>query len=89
MNDELLIDKAYVEISTYRTRVLKNCTKEGDMPVVLAKKSGIRPNHISKTLRELKDKNMVVCINEEARKGRLYRLTEKGSIIQNAIRRED
>lgn len=85
MNDELIIDKAYVEISGYRTKVLRSCTLEGDIPTNLSKKSGIRVNHISKTLKELKNKNMVVCINEEAKKGRVYRLTQKGSRIKDIL----
>ena len=31
-----------------------------------------------KALRELKDKGLVECVNEEYRKGRLYRLTSEG-----------
>ena len=34
-------------------------------------------NHISNTLKELKDHDLVECINPEVRKGRLYRLTDK------------
>lgn len=85
MNDELVIDKAYVEVSGYRTRVLKSCTLEGDIPTNLSKKSGIRTNHISKTLKELKSRGMVICINEDAKKGRVYRLTKKGDKIKNSL----
>ena len=34
-------------------------------------------------LKELKKENIVVCLNEDARKGRLYKNTEKLKIIQN------
>lgn len=35
-------------------------------------------NHISATLRQLKEHELIECINPEVKKGRLYRLTYKG-----------
>ncbi len=56
----------------------------------IAKDSGIRTNHISKVLNELKSKEMVECINEEVRKGRLYRLTDTGKdVLANINEQED
>ena len=81
MNEELLITVAYVEISSYREKAMKAIGKETKMPKQIAKESGILPNHISKVLKELKDKDLAVCINEEMRKGRLYRLTDKGLAV--------
>ena len=54
--------------------------------VKIAKDSGIRTNHISKVLSELKGKEIVECINEEARKGRLYRLTSTGKEVLDNIK---
>ena len=43
-------------------------------------------NHISNTLKELKDHELVECINNpEVRKGRLYRLTDKGELINKKL----
>ena len=60
---------------------------EGDVkiPSVIAKDSGIKTNHISKILSELKVHELVECINPEVRKGRLYRLTDKGDVILNNL----
>lgn len=56
------------------------------IPTQIAENSGIRTNHISKVLGELKVHELVECINPEAKKGRLYRLTEKGEdIVGNLI----
>lgn len=56
------------------------------IPTQIAENSGIRTNHISKVLGELKAYELVECINPEAKKGRLYRLTEKGEdIVGNLI----
>ncbi|WP_369814541.1 hypothetical protein [Methanobrevibacter sp. YE315] len=51
------------------------------MPTQIASETGIRRNHISKVLRELKESGVAECINEEAKRGRLYRLTDLGEDI--------
>ena len=48
---------------------------------MIANKSDIRTNHISNVLTQLKNHGLVVCLNEEARKGRLYKLTERGDFV--------
>mgnify|MGYP002762717424 FL=1 len=85
MNDETLKLKGYIEASTYRTKVIKALNKAPQMPTKIAKDTGIRPNHISMTLNQLKNKQLIKCINEEARKGRIYKLTETGEEIQKII----
>lgn len=68
----------YVKNSKYRTRVMKALDGEVKMPSELAQDAEIFQNHISATLRELKEHDLIVCINPEMRKGKLYRLTDKG-----------
>ena len=81
---EILTEISYVKISKYRAKVMKSLDGEVKIPTNIAKDSEIRPNHISKVLSELKAHNLVECINPEARKGRLYRLTEKGDeLVKN------
>ena len=77
--------KDYVKKSGYRTRVLKTLEKDAKIPSEIAKDSGIYQNHISNTLRDLKEHELIECINPEVRKGRLYRLTEKGEKIAREI----
>ena len=81
MNDELLILKSYVEISSYRLKALKAIGYDLKRPTEIAKETNIIPNHISKVLRELKEHNLAVCINPEMRKGRLYKLTPLGKTL--------
>ena len=85
MSDELLTEISYVNISKYRTKVMKSLDGEVLIPSQIAKNSGIRTNHISKVLSELKSHELVECINPEVKKGRLYRLTEKGEDVVNNI----
>ena len=86
LSDEMLIEMSYVQISKYREKTLKSIGDEVKIPTNIAKDSGIRTNHISKVLSELKNKEIVECINEEARKGRLYRLTDTGKEVLDTIK---
>ncbi|MBE6503342.1 winged helix-turn-helix domain-containing protein [uncultured Methanobrevibacter sp.] len=88
-NDELLKLTSYVQISKYREKTLKSIGDEVKIPTNIARDSGIRTNHISKVLSELKGKEIVECINEEARKGRLYRLTDTGKNVLENIKEND
>ena len=77
---------AYVIVSEYRERALIVLNDNNVMmPKYIAEKCMVRSNHISKTLKELKNHGLVVCINEEARKGRLYQITPLGQEIVELI----
>ena len=82
MSDELL---RYVNKSSYRVKVLKSLGEDVKIPKEIASDSGILPNHISNVLRQLKEKEIVECINPEVRKGRLYRLSGNGLDILNKL----
>ncbi len=61
-------------------------TLEGDVkiPSQIARDSDILQNHISSTLQQLREHELVECINPEVRKGRLYRLTDVGEdVVKN------
>lgn len=88
MNIELMIEEQYIKNSTYRTKTIKAIGPNIKTPTQIGLDSDILINHISKTLGELKQKDIVECINEEAHKGRLYRLTEKGQQIYKDINGE-
>ena len=81
LTDEMLIEISYVEISQYRKKVMKSLEGNVKIPTAIANDSGIRTNHISKVLSELKAHQLVECINPEVRKGRLYRHTDKGETV--------
>ena len=76
----------YVNRSKYRVRTLKAIGDGVKMPKEIAEDSGILQNHISNVLRELKDKDLVECLNPNARKGRLYRLSDDGKDMLDKIK---
>ena len=75
----------FVNKSSYRVKVLKSLKDEVKMPKEIAEDSGILPNHISNVLRQLKEKDIVECLNPEVRKGRLYRLSETGLYVLDQL----
>ena len=89
MDDETLIKLAYIDISSYRRKAAKTLKDDVKTPTRVAEDTGIRRNHISKVLRELKEAGVAECINEEAHRVRLYRLTSVGDeIVDELIERE-
>ena len=85
VSDEMLKEINYVQISTYRTKVLKAIGDEVKIPSKIAKDSDIMQNHISNVLKQLREHELVECINREVNKRRLYRLTEKGNELFNNL----
>lgn len=80
--EEYLTIAAYIKCSDYRVKVVSYLRDhEYGIPRDIAKGIGIRQNHISKVLSELKSKRVIVCLNPEARKGRIYRLTDEGEKV--------
>ena len=75
----------YVNKSSYRSRALKAIGNDVKIPKEIAKDSGILQSHISNVLRDLKENNLVECLNPRMRKGRLYRLSEEGLEILDKI----
>ena len=75
---------AYINRSQYRLKVMKTLEGNVKIPSEIAKDTEIFQNHISATLRQLKEHELIECINPEVRKGRLYRLTEHGEdVVKN------
>ena len=76
----------YIKKSEYRRKVLKTLANDTKIPSQIAKDTGIVQNHISNTLRQLKEHGLVECINPEVRKGRLYRLTDEGEEVVTSLK---
>lgn len=85
MDDEMLKKVAYVNISSYRNRTVKALKDDIKTPTEISRDTGINRAHMSNVLRELKECEIVECINEEVRKGRIYRLTGTGEEIADHL----
>lgn len=71
----------FIKISPYRTNTLKSIGEGLKIPSEIAKELDVRTSQVSAALHDLKEKNLVVCVNEDARKGRLYKCTPLGHEI--------
>lgn len=71
----------YVKASKHRTIILENLDNKMKTPTELGKIANIHTTHASKILKQLKDKKLVECLNEEDIKGRFYTTTKLGNEI--------
>lgn len=77
-----------VVASEYRQLVLHALSEHPRTPTQIADEISKHQSHVSKTLRELDRMGLVECLNPDAKKGRLYRLTEDGEQIYNRLSSE-
>ena len=68
----------FIKASEYRKEILIELDGAPKTPTELSNKTNIHRSHISNTLNELLDKEVVKVLNPDASKGRLYQLTEEG-----------
>lgn len=75
---ELYSILGFVKVSKYRIETLKTIGNSYKMPSEIARETDFKTSQISSALLDLKRKNLVVCLNEEAKKGRLYKCSDIG-----------
>lgn len=77
---------SFVRSSKYRSKILVFIDDDVKIPSDIAKEINLSNTHTSKYLKSLKEKELIKCLNEEAKRGRLYKLTEKGKSILEYIK---
>lgn len=68
----------FVKISKYRLETLKSLENSMKTPSEISREINTRTSQVSQALSDLKRKDLVVCINDEVTKGRLYKCTPSG-----------
>ena len=68
----------YVKASSYRTKIVRSLGQKKLTPAEMAGEPKIPLSHVSNTLTELLEKDLVVCLTPKLRKGRIYDLTKEG-----------
>ena len=79
--EELYSIIGFIKISPIREITLRSVENKIKMPSEIARETGYRTTQISAALIKMKEKNLVVCLNKNARKGRLYTTTDYGKEI--------
>lgn len=69
----------YVKAGEYRKEIIIALGEGPQTPTELSEETDIHISHVSNTLKELLDRDIVKLLNPKATKGRLYQLTEQGN----------
>ena len=88
MDRDTIKGVSLLKSSSYRLRIVDSIGDTMKTPSEIAKETGIRLNHISNFLRDLKEHNIVECLNEAEKKGRLYRVTQHGVNVLEEFNRK-
>ncbi|WP_296857106.1 winged helix-turn-helix domain-containing protein [uncultured Methanobrevibacter sp.] len=75
----------FIRASQYRGEILKILSEDMKLPSEIAYDLKIRVSTVSNTLNDLKKYELIRCLNENAKKGRLYEITPYGEDILNYI----
>lgn len=75
---ELFLMIGFLKSSIHRLMALRTIENAIKTPAEIGKEIDIRTTQASDALISLKHKGLVVCLNEEAHKGRLYTTTDLG-----------
>lgn len=87
-NQKFLEQVAYVKVSKHRTNILLFMQNELYTPKQIGDGIGVRTNHISNLLAQLKKFNLVYCATPNIKKGRLYSLTDDGKNVLEYIKQK-
>lgn len=72
-------DASYIISSSYRTAVAQALLKGPATPSKIAEETGKKITHISRALRDLRDRDEVeLLVSDDKKKGRIYALTDDG-----------
>ena len=85
MECEYIDEIGFVKISKQRQMIMKDLKDKLKIPTEIAKSTNMSVSEVSRSLRTLKDREIVVCLNENKRVGRVYTLTDKGKEILKTI----
>lgn len=76
---------SFLARSDKRVEILKSLSQGNKIPSVIGKEIGDSSHHVSKYLATLKEKELVVCLNENDKRFRFYKITPKGKHYLNIV----
>jgi DNA-binding MarR family transcriptional regulator len=71
----------FILASSYRTNIVLTLGSHVATPKQMANVTNLRIGHVSNVLKSLVDRELIECVNAEAKRGRIYRLTPKGKRV--------
>ncbi|MBF4467868.1 MAG: MarR family transcriptional regulator [Methanobrevibacter arboriphilus] len=85
MERELIEGIAIIQRSKCKEIVLRSLNNGIKMPSKISKETEISIHHVSRYLKQLKEKHLVICLNEDYKQGRLYEITDLGKEVLKYI----
>ena len=85
LSDEELDKYGFVTSSSRRRAVVDGLRNDPGTPKEIADRTGISLSHVSNILSELADEEIVLCVNPDRKRGRVYRLTETGNRVAKKL----
>ncbi len=79
---------SFVRISKTRQNILKNLKKRPCFPSELVRYLNTSFSNVSKNLKKLREKDLVICYSPNQKKGKLYALSEKGNLVFEILEQE-
>jgi predicted transcriptional regulator len=82
MDKQMIKGISLLKNSEYRKKILESLSNANYLtPSEISENTKIRLNHVSNFLKDLKDNKLIICLNEEEKRGRLYQITDLGKKV--------
>lgn len=86
MDKQMVKGISLLKNSEYRKKILEVLSQANYLtPSEISTKTKIRLNHVSNFLTNLKEFKLIICLNENEKRGRLYQITELGKKVIKEI----
>lgn len=87
IDDELISKVSFVRLSKHRVKILELLESSMMMPSEIRKYDNLSYTHLSRYLNSLKKEGLILCLNEESKKGRYYKITPEGEKVLEFIKK--
>ena len=82
MERQMIKGISIIKNSEYRRKILLSLVEVNYLtPSEISEKTKLRLNHVSNFLKDLKDNKLIICLNDDEKRGRLYQITELGKKV--------
>ena len=81
MESETAEKLGWIKLSEHRKKIVIELSGGLKIPTEISQSTDLSKSEVSRTLRALKDKGIVICLNEKSHRGRIYSLTDEGNDI--------
>ena len=78
---------SFVARSKRRTEILLALKERGMTQPEIRKRSNMYKSHVSRSVSELTNKKLIVCLNQKDREFKFYKITELGKKVITEVKR--